>query len=85
MQRRRSTDRTQPQKPRWTPPFLASAASLRAVTWEDQRTQFLTRYIFWALGLAYFNLGGMVARSAEFLVAVNIMRFRTASRSSLGR
>jgi len=55
------------------PPFLASAASLRAVTWEDQRTQFITRYIFWALGLAYFNLGGMVARSAEFLVAVNVM------------
>jgi len=73
MHRRRTTDRTQPQKPGWNLPFLASAASLRAVTWEDQRTQFVTRYIFWALGLAYFNLGGAVARSAELLVAANIV------------
>ncbi len=27
----------------------------RASTWEEQRSQFLTRYLFWALGLAYFN------------------------------
>lgn len=73
MHRRRATDRTQTPKSRWTLPFLASAASLRAVTWEDQRTQFVTRYIFWALGLAYFNLGGVVARSTEFLAAVNIV------------
>jgi diguanylate cyclase (GGDEF)-like protein len=73
MHRRRASDRTPSQKPRWTLPFLASAASLRAVTWEDQRTQFVTRYVFWALGLAYFNLGGVVARSAEFLVAVNVV------------
>src|SRR5229473_392754 len=27
-------------------------------TWEQQRAQFVVRYLFWALGLAYFNLGG---------------------------
>lgn len=29
--------------------------STRTSTWEEQRSQFLTRYLFWALGLAYFN------------------------------
>lgn len=27
-------------------------------TWPQQRAQFITRYLFWALGLAYFNLDG---------------------------
>lgn len=28
---------------------------MRLPQWEEQRAQFLTRYLFWALGLAYFN------------------------------
>lgn len=28
---------------------------VRQPAWEEQRAQFLTRYLFWALGLAYFN------------------------------
>lgn len=30
----------------------------RATGWEEQRSQFLTRYLFWAFGLAYYNYGG---------------------------
>ena len=70
---RRVSDRKQGSKPRWDFSFLASPASLRAVSWDDQRSQFVTRYLFWAIGLAYFNLGAPVARSAEFLLAVNLM------------
>src|SRR4030067_875086 len=70
---RRESDRDQGSKPRWDFSFLASPASLRAVNWDDQRSQFVTRYLFWAIGLAYFNLGAPVARSAEFLLAVNLM------------
>jgi diguanylate cyclase (GGDEF)-like protein len=47
----------------------------RRPSWEEQRAQFLTRYLFWALGLAYFNFdsgqlaaGGWTSRSA-----VNVM------------
>lgn len=32
--------------------------AMRVPPWEEQRTQYLTRLLFWALGLAYFNLGG---------------------------
>ena len=70
---RRESDRDQGSKPRWDFSFLASPASLRAVNWDDQRSQFVTRYLFWAIGLAYFNLGAPVARGAEFLLAVNLM------------
>lgn len=71
---RRASDRVARPRRRWDDiPLLASPACLRAVTWEDQRSQFLTRYLFWALGLVYFNLGAPVARSAEFLVAVNVV------------
>lgn len=30
----------------------------RVPLWPEQRAQYLTRYLFWALGLAYFNFGG---------------------------
>ncbi len=70
---RRSSDRQTGRKPRWDFSFLTSPASLRAVNWEDQRSQFVTRYLFWVLGLAYFNLGATVARNAEFLLAANVM------------
>lgn len=73
MHHRRASDQNRPRKPLWTLPFLASAANLRAITWEDQRSQFVTRYVFFVLGMAYFNFGGTIARSAEFLLAVNIV------------
>ena len=73
MHRRRESDRDKSSKPRLNLSFLASPASLRAVSWDDQRSQFVTRYLFWAIGLVYFNLGAPVARSAEFLLAVNLM------------
>ena len=73
MHHRRASDAGKGSKPRWDFSFLASPESLRAISWEDQRSQFITRYLFWALGLAYFNLGAPVARSAEFLLAVNLM------------
>ncbi len=46
---------------------------LRFVPWDEQRSQFITRYLFAALGLAYFNLGDPVTRDYEHLVAVNIV------------
>ena len=73
MHNRRWSDTQTGKKPRWDFSFIASPASLRAVNWEDQRSQFVTRYLFWALGLAYFNLGATVARNAEFLLAVNVL------------
>lgn len=73
MQSRRQSDKERVRKPRWDFSFLASPASLRTVSWDDQRSQFVTRYLFWAIGLAYFNWGAPVARSAEFLLAVNLM------------
>lgn len=73
MHNRRSSDRESGKRRRWDFSFLASPANLRAVSWEDQRSQFVTRYLFWALGLAYFNLGASVARNAEFLLAVNVV------------
>jgi diguanylate cyclase (GGDEF)-like protein len=69
---RRANDRTTARK-RFDFPLLASPACLRAVTWEEQRSQFITRYLFWVLGMLYFNLGTGVARSAEFLTAVNVL------------
>jgi diguanylate cyclase (GGDEF)-like protein len=50
----------------------ARRVPLRNASWESQRAQFLTRYFFWALGMAYFNLGGMTARSEGLLYAINI-------------
>lgn len=44
-----------------------------SANWEEQRTQFVTRYLFATLGLAYFNLGEPVVRGAEHLLAINIV------------
>jgi len=68
---RRVSDSASGRKRHWGLSFLKSPVSLRAVSWDDQRSQFLTRYLFWALGLAYFNLDTTVPRSAEFLLALN--------------
>jgi diguanylate cyclase (GGDEF)-like protein len=43
---------------------------MRVPPWEEQRTQYLTRLLFWALGLAYFNLGGATHTSAWVSLAV---------------
>jgi diguanylate cyclase (GGDEF)-like protein len=43
----------------------------RVVGWDEQRAQFITRYLFAALGLAYFNWGEPVVRSAAYLYAIN--------------
>lgn len=44
---------------------------VRTATWDEQRTQFITRYMFGALGLAYFNLGDPVARGAGYLIGID--------------
>jgi diguanylate cyclase (GGDEF)-like protein len=71
MYQRRASDTTAPARRRWQPPFLASPACLRSATWEDQRSQFVARYLLWVVGLAYFNLGGGVTLVPELLAAVN--------------
>jgi len=38
--------------------------AVRVPPWVEQRAQYLTRLLFWALGLAYFNLGGATQTSA---------------------
>ena len=83
MHSRRASDHSAARKGRWDFPLLASPACLRAVTWEDQRAQFITRYVFWALGLAYFNVGTPVARSADFLVAVNVVHLAYVTLTSV--
>jgi len=45
---------------------------VRVPPWEEQRAQYLTRLLFWALGLAYFNLGGALhTRACVSLAAFN--------------
>lgn len=61
--RRRKTDRRQSTERR-------AAGIVRVPRWEEQRTQYLTRLLFWALGLAYFNLGGATHTSAWISLAV---------------
>ena len=61
--RRRKTDRRQSTERR-------AADIVRVPRWEEQRTQYLTRLLFWALGLAYFNLGGATHTSAWISLAV---------------
>jgi len=53
--------------------FRRSGDALHGSTWEDLRSQYLTRYLFWALGIVYFHAGESVARSAEFLRFADIM------------
>ena len=45
--------------------------AVRSIPWEDQRTQFLTRFFFWAMYLAYFNLGDVVLSPWLGVVTVN--------------
>lgn len=49
-----------------------AARGLAGISWDEQRVQFITRYLFWALGLAYFNIGEPTAR-ADYQVAANVM------------
>jgi diguanylate cyclase (GGDEF)-like protein len=42
-------------------------------SWDVQRSQFVVRYLFWALGVAYFNLGTPVARNPDFQLAMNVV------------
>lgn len=42
--------------------------------WAEQRAQFVTRYLFVTLGLAYFNMSELVARSAAHLLFVNAVQ-----------
>jgi diguanylate cyclase (GGDEF)-like protein len=44
---------------------------VRIPSWGEQRTQALTRYLFWALGLAYFNLGA--APRTSTLISLMLM------------
>lgn len=55
--RRRKTDRRRGAERR-------GEHAVRVPAWEEQRAQYLTRLLFWALGLAYFNLGGVSHTSA---------------------
>lgn len=70
---RRSSDIKTGGKPRWNRFLLASPVDLRVASWDVQRSQFAVRYLFWALGFAYFNLGGVVTRNAEFQLAMNVV------------
>ncbi|MBI3576051.1 MAG: GGDEF domain-containing protein [Gammaproteobacteria bacterium] len=46
----------------------------RQPTWEEQRAQFLTRYLFWALGLAYFNFNPEpLQRGVTDAVTINVV------------
>ena len=36
----------------------------RTPSWAEQRAQYMTRYLFWGLGLLYFNLGDMLSDGA---------------------
>jgi diguanylate cyclase (GGDEF)-like protein len=61
--RRRTTDRRGSSERRSIGPKLQNLISFNyqeelTATWEQQRAQFIVRYLFWALGLAYFNVGG---------------------------
>lgn len=62
--RRRKIDRRQGTERR------TARDVMRVPSWEEQRAQYLTRLLFWALGLAYFNLGGASSTSAWVSLAV---------------
>jgi len=68
---RRASDRSLGSERRYA--YRRKADELRAASWDDQRAQYLTRYLFWALYLAYFNLGEPVARAWPGTVAVEIV------------
>ncbi len=47
--------------------------NVRSIPWEDQRSQFLTRFLFWGMYLAYFNLGDVAPFLWPSLWAVNLV------------
>ncbi|MEW6330403.1 MAG: GGDEF domain-containing protein [Pseudomonadota bacterium] len=47
----------------------AAPGTMRVPPWEEQRAQYLTRLLFCALGIAYFNLGGAAQTSAWISLA----------------
>jgi len=53
--------------------FRRTGDGLHGSTWEDLRSQYFTRYLFWALGIVYFHAGESVVRSADFLRLVDIL------------
>lgn len=65
---RRETD--SPAKPEASWPFRQMDDN-RVPGWTEQRAQFFTRYLFWALGLAYFNMGTPPDRWPD-LTTINI-------------
>lgn len=67
MNRRRLSDRRAGAAPRRG--ARRRVDSTPGAACEEQRAQFLTRYLFWALGLAYFNAG--VVAAGRSLVVVN--------------
>jgi diguanylate cyclase (GGDEF)-like protein len=60
-----------PRGRRGRPP--RSADPVRPGTWDEQRAQHVTRFLFAALGLAYFNIGAPTARDADYLLAINVV------------
>lgn len=42
--------------------------------WAEQRAQFITRYLFVSLGIAYFNMGELITRSSDYLVFINAVQ-----------
>lgn len=68
--RRRASDRRHAADRRAF--FRRAGDALHTTTWEDLRSQYLTRYLFWVLGIIYFHAGENVARSAEFLRMADI-------------
>lgn len=50
-----------------------AVGTTHSIPWEDQRTQFLTRFLFWAMYLAYFNLGDVVLSPWPGLFVVNMV------------
>ena len=67
--RRRNVERRQNERRIPQP----DADGMRPVSWEEQQLQFLARFLFVALGAAYYNVGEPVARNDQFLLAVNVV------------
>lgn len=64
--RRQSVDRRDSADRR----HAANSTFVRAPSWDSQRSQYITRFLFWALGLAYFNIGGSGQTSTGFNIAL---------------
>lgn len=63
--RRQSVDRRDSADRR-----AASSARIPIPSWDNQRSQYITRFLFWALGLAYFNIGGSGQTSPGFSITL---------------